>query len=397
MRRTLLLLFVMVTGSRAQRLSFGIMGGGALSDAFRREVEPAGFGPISTITGITFFSEARDLVAGATLELHLNPRWSIEADGLHRQLHMTWAAVLQDGTLNSVSPSPVVTWEFPVLAKYRFTGPRFSPFIEAGPSFRTTGNLNGANPSHVGAALGAGVETRLGNFRVAPTIRYTRWRSDTNPFGPRTRPGQIELLASITHDSEARFHPLGRRVSLGVIAGMRLTGDVGESPSIILVPIPQPDGSYTYRNDPATVKGVRSALIGPSIEVAIAGGISVEAGALYHPLRSQLVTNSGAAPGSGEAFAITWELPLLAKYRFPVRTWRAGPFVELGPSFRLPQQAGGTDLATRGVTAGAGVETRFRGLAISPAVRFTHWGPDAHPGWSGIARNQASLLLSLAF
>lgn len=77
---------------------------------------------------------------------------------MYPELHSTFAGIEPDGTLNSISPSPVVTWEFPVLAKYRFSEGRFRPFIEAGPEFRTTGNLN-FSPSRYGGTAGFGIET----------------------------------------------------------------------------------------------------------------------------------------------------------------------------------------------------------------------------------------------
>jgi hypothetical protein len=103
---------------------------------------------------------------------------SVEIDGLYRPLNFTSASVNPDGSLNSVAPNTVVTWEFPVLAKYRFSLHVVKPFVEAGPSFRTSGNLNGASPSNHGFTIGAGVEGRLRKLRIAPTLRYTRWATD---------------------------------------------------------------------------------------------------------------------------------------------------------------------------------------------------------------------------
>lgn len=70
---------------------------------------------------------------GARVEVRITQRWSVLADGLYREMQATTAAVLSDGTLNSVSPAPVVTWEIPVLARYNFGGRRIRPFLEAGP------------------------------------------------------------------------------------------------------------------------------------------------------------------------------------------------------------------------------------------------------------------------
>src|ERR1035441_1720740 len=97
-----------------QSLSIGLVGGAAVTDGFRTETIPVSG---NYFIGMRFFSTSKDYIAGASIEMRFTPRWSLEADGMFRELHLTWAAVQPDGVLNSVSPAPVVTWEFPVLAK----------------------------------------------------------------------------------------------------------------------------------------------------------------------------------------------------------------------------------------------------------------------------------------
>jgi hypothetical protein len=123
------------------------------------------------------FLNPKITVVGATIEYRLPWNLSVEADGLFRELHMTLEGVETNGTLNSVSPAPVVTWEFPMLGKYRFHWSRFDSFVEAGPAFCTTGNLN-AYPSHDGVAAGVGVDLYWRVFDIAPVLRYTRWAHD---------------------------------------------------------------------------------------------------------------------------------------------------------------------------------------------------------------------------
>lgn len=131
-----------------QNLSVGIIGGSSLTGAAQDVTTLHPIGP-----SIRVWSPSKDWIVGAMVEFRFRSYFSLELDGMFRELHVTWAGVLPDGTLNSVSPSPVVTWEFPVLAKYRFGSGRLKPFFEAGPSFRTTGNLN-FYPSHYGAPPG---------------------------------------------------------------------------------------------------------------------------------------------------------------------------------------------------------------------------------------------------
>ena len=90
------------------------------------------------------------------------PGLSVEIDALYRPMNLTMAGVSPDGSLNSISPATVVTWQFPALVKYSFGSTAVRPFIEAGPSFRASGNLNDASPSTYGATGGIGVEAHLG-------------------------------------------------------------------------------------------------------------------------------------------------------------------------------------------------------------------------------------------
>jgi len=155
------------------------------------------------------------------LEFRLPRDWSVEVDGLYHPLRFDGATIYPNGTVTLGSPSPVITYEFPILAKYRFRWGKWRPFVEAGPTFRTAGNLNGTNPSHYGVAAGAGVELRLGRFRISPEVRYIRWAADSQFLGtPLTRPDQIELLTSFsTGEVKENVRAFTRRVSLGVVAG----------------------------------------------------------------------------------------------------------------------------------------------------------------------------------
>jgi len=81
----------------------------------------------------------------------------------------------------------------------------------------------------------------------------------------------------------------------------------------------------------------------------------------------------------------------MAKYS--IRWRRVDPFVEAGPSFRLPQWG----LSTQGITGGAGVELHLRALNLSPELRFTHWGRATGPGGPPVAQNEASVLVAFSF
>jgi hypothetical protein len=89
----------------------------------------------------------------------------------------------------------------PVLLKYRLRPESgVQPVIEAGPSFRLSGNLNGYNPSSYGFTTGGGVEMLYKRMNIGPVLRYTRWAADglQNRRGPRTQVNQLEILVSFT-------------------------------------------------------------------------------------------------------------------------------------------------------------------------------------------------------
>jgi hypothetical protein len=393
-RSFLAMIAIALVGSVAgQNLSIGIIGGGSLTDAAHDFTTSYSGAPSSRV-----WSPSKDWMAGATIEYRIRSRFSVEVDGIYRELHVTWASVLPNGTLNSVSPSPVVTWEFPVLAKYRFGQSNWKPFVEAGPSFRTTGNLN-FYPSHYGGTAGFGVETRRSGWTFAPVVRYTRWAPEINSGGAgHLQANQLELLLGIGRTSESNLSPVGSRISLGAVAGYGLNPDFanGHYQSQAIEPGLQPGGGYTYTSVNATqyVSGLRSLIAGPSVEIHLNLHWSVEMDALHKLLRSTYWTVSEDGVTSAKRTttnAATWQFPILAKYGF--RWGKVNPFIEGGPSFRLPQQ----DLSTYGVTGGAGVAMHLRALKIAPAVRFTHWGADSGFGPSGVVRNEASALVGFSF
>ena len=160
--------FFLIT-CRAQNLSVGFIAGAPLTNAF----ETRNAGAPETIVS---YSQAKDYVVGLTLEYRLLGNFSLEGDVLYRELHLE-VGLAGPNRVNSVSPSPVVTWELPLMAKYRFHWWKADPFVEAGPAFRPTSNLN-ANPSHYGATAGFGLAMRWKQFELAPMVRYSRWIRD---------------------------------------------------------------------------------------------------------------------------------------------------------------------------------------------------------------------------
>jgi hypothetical protein len=372
----------------AQKISAGIVAGGSLTDGFRDQTiynlvpstEP---GAPFLLIGTRFWSPSKDYVGGGMVELHFNPHWSLEVNGLFRQLDGKFAAIQPDGSVNSISPNPVVTWQFPVLAKYRFADQKWSPFIEAGPSFRTTGNRNISNPSHHGLSAGTGFEVHWRSLRIAPTVRYTLWAGDNTQNSAQTKPDQLEILVGLSGRSESGGRPLGRHIALGFMVGANLTGDYGST-------------NLSHEGDPPIFRssGPRSFLFGPTVEIRLPHRLSLEVSALNRPISSATETSYEGMLFRTTYRAVTWVFPVLAKYRLSVRGLE--PFLAVGPSFRLRQSlAEASDASPYGVSAGAGLQMRAGPMKIAPGVRYTHWADRRDFG--GPFRNQAEVLVGFSF
>jgi len=188
----------------AQPFSLGLMGGAGLTQDFQNYNVPPCCPPFQVAPGYSIVgsSTPQRWIAGGTLEVRLPLHLSVEADALYHELQFKttvqfgqtppdWVGVLQQH---------VVTWEFPVLLKYRFQLPLVKPFVDAGPAFRDVGNLSHTNPSNHGVAAGVGIEAHLWKLKIAPQFRYLRWARDQNVpmFGLTTVTDQVEFLTAIT-------------------------------------------------------------------------------------------------------------------------------------------------------------------------------------------------------
>lgn len=147
-----------------QIFSVGVKAGIPFTDAFNS----------FTSGSYSSFSNSKNYIVGPTVELHLPLGLSVEADALYRPLSFTATPP------NLIQSTDFSSWEFPILAKYRFAIPLVKPYVEAGPSFRTVGGQFGGNLSNSGFTAGVGVELRLARFRIGPEIRYTHWGADSS-------------------------------------------------------------------------------------------------------------------------------------------------------------------------------------------------------------------------
>lgn len=153
-------------------LSVGLKGGVPASDAFSDQTTHG----VDVITHS--FSESKNYVIGPMAELRLPFGFSVEADALYRPLNLSIVTTVLPQPTPFRSVTDISSWEFPILGKYHFLHvPVVSPYVEAGPIFRTVGSSASYLSNH-GFALGAGVDLKLLLVRITPEIRYSRWGGD---------------------------------------------------------------------------------------------------------------------------------------------------------------------------------------------------------------------------
>jgi len=177
-------------GSR--RLRFGLIGGTPFT------------GGVAATRASDRISERQGYIGGLVFELAAYKRLSVEVNGLYRPFRadqVSLVVLVGQPPSESRSEFTILTWQFPLLAKYSFLSQsRINPFVEGGPSFRLSGNLNGSSPSTSGITAGVGMQKQYGPLKISPVLRYTRWANDPSQIvgAFRTRSNQIELLASFT-------------------------------------------------------------------------------------------------------------------------------------------------------------------------------------------------------
>ncbi len=144
-------------------------------------------------------------------------------------------------------------------------------------------------------------------------------------------------------------------------------------------------------------------VIGPTVELHLPLGFSVEADALYRPLNLTTVTTVIPRPAVRTSTDINaWEFPILAKYRFlhalPIPVVK--PYVEAGPILRhVASEA--SYLSRGGFALGAGVDFKLPLIRITPEMRYSRWAGDsaARAIFTSLPSNlnQAEFLIGVSF
>ena len=161
-------------------------------------------------------------------------------------------------------------------------------------------------------------------------------------------------------------------------------------------------------------------IIGPTVEVHLPLGLSLEFDALYRRLHYNASALGVDTFSTSKTTGNRWEFPLLAKYRFPSKVVR--PFIEAGVAWDTltgleqtvtttlaPGRLGSTSSTsnppelnqntTMGFVVGGGVDIHLF-LHISPEIRYTRW--DAQQLRDPLSllqsnQNQAEFLLGITF
>lgn len=173
-------LFLLPALAAAQPLHFGLRGGVAMQDV----IDSRG----------NLRAASKHWTLGPTAELSLPFGFAAGADLLYRRLEY------KDPAANTAN-----SWTVPLLVKYYLPGDGARYFLEAGPTFRSLGNVPRLEGNATkGFALGAGVRFGAGLARFSMGLRYSRYGQgrglDVNaPAGTfRTKENQLDLLFGLT-------------------------------------------------------------------------------------------------------------------------------------------------------------------------------------------------------
>jgi hypothetical protein len=117
-------------------------------------------------------------------------------------------------------------------------------------------------------------------------VRYTRWEPDPEGF-VRTVGNQVEFVLGFSGGGVSDWHRFGQRFSFAVAAGKGLT-----LRNTYINPL---NGTPVTNFD---VPGPRSLIAGPMFELALPGGLTVEADAIRRPmhLRFRQTSMAGNMP-----------------------------------------------------------------------------------------------------
>lgn len=211
--RPLCLLFFSAAAAFSQPFSYGVKGGMPMTD----------FVDAVRAQDISASTTTNRYIVGVTGEARLPFGLGVEMDVLYR--HFSYNSSSGAGNLTSNLTNIDTTagsWEFPILAKYRFKGKIVHPFVDAGVAWdklsgltqtvtsvvasvtktSTTSNpAELANSTTRGFVLGGGVDVKALVIHITPELRFTRWgaKQFIDPTGMfNSKQNQAEFLVGFT-------------------------------------------------------------------------------------------------------------------------------------------------------------------------------------------------------
>ena len=218
--RPLLLLLLGAISAFSQPFSYGVKAGVPLTDfvSVAGSASPSGF--------LDYATHTNRYILGATGELRLPFGLGVELDVLYRHIdYQSSAQTVGAGATTTSTATTGNSWEFPLLAKYRFKTKVLHPYVDGGVAWDTlqglkntvTENLCGpptANPvctvvaappaasskGTMGVVIGGGVDIHAIVIHVAPEIRFTRWAEEYFNLSGVLNSGknQAEVLVGFT-------------------------------------------------------------------------------------------------------------------------------------------------------------------------------------------------------
>ena len=147
--------------------------------------------------------------------------------------------------------------------------------------------------------------------------------------------------------------------------------------------------------------GSVSPLLGAFAEMRLGRGFSVQVDVSYRLLPYAVASETKfgdpaeqrSFTGRYEGLRGALEMPAMVTYRFETAKWR--PFVGVGPAFRI--RRGRSYGARYGAVAAFGFDLlRSRRWALTPQIRYTHWGEADRPPWSA-PRDRVQALAAIVF
>jgi hypothetical protein len=134
-------------------------------------------------------------------------------------------------------------------------------------------------------------------------------------------------------------------------------------------------------------------LVGPALEVRLPFGFAFEADGLYRGTNYH-VTNT--ATGVTAVDSSSWEIPYLAKFRFPIPLLK--PYVAAGGAYRHFNDLPSGVTATHNAVVGAlGLELRIKKLRLSAEVRYLRWGSPPSTDVERLKQSQGEVLFGVMF